>query len=85
MKNQQNQGLTALGSKLYTHINYTVVLSGLVRETYQIVLFKDTEEMLSLYQAMDRMKTHYGFDAVRRCACVSFKPNNKDEILKRKK
>jgi hypothetical protein len=38
--------------------------SGLVRGTYQINMFEDTEEMLSLYQAMDRMKKRYGFDAV---------------------
>lgn len=57
--------------------------SGLVRGTYQINLFEDTEEMLSLYQAMDRMKSRYGFDAVMRCAGASFKPNNKAEILKR--
>ena len=42
--------------------------SGLVRGTYQINLFEDTEEMLSLYQAMDKMKSRYGFDAVMRCA-----------------
>ena len=59
--------------------------SGLVRGTYQIDLFEDTEEMLSLYAAMDKMKSRYGFDAVMRCAGASFKPNNKDEILKRKK
>ena len=35
--------------------------SGLVRGTYQINLFEDTEEMLSLYQAMDKMKKRYGF------------------------
>ncbi|MBZ4040930.1 MULTISPECIES: DNA polymerase IV [Flavobacterium] len=58
--------------------------SGLVRGTYQIDLFNDTEEMLALYQAMDRMKTRYGFDAVMRCAGASIKPNNKNEILKRK-
>ncbi len=57
--------------------------SGLVRGTYQINLFEDTEEMLSLYAAMDKMKNRYGFDAVMRCAGASFKPNNKDEILKR--
>lgn len=57
--------------------------SGLVRGTYQIDLFEDTEEMLSLYAAMDRMKSRYGFDAVMRCAGAHFKPNNKDEILKR--
>ena len=59
--------------------------SGLVRGTYQIDLFEDTEEMLSLYAAMDKMKSRYGFDAVMRCAGASFKPNNKDEILKRNK
>ncbi len=58
--------------------------SGLVRGTYQIDLFQDTEEMLALYQAMDRMKSRYGFDSVMRCAGASFKPNNKNEILKRK-
>ncbi|PIF33272.1 DNA polymerase-4 [Flavobacterium sp. 9] len=59
--------------------------SGLVRGTYQIDLFEDTEEMLSLYAAMDKMKSRYGFDAVMRCAGAHFKPNNKDEILKRNK
>ena len=57
--------------------------SGLVRGTYQIDLFEDTQEMLSLYAAMDKMKSRYGFDAVMRCAGAHFKPNNKDEILKR--
>jgi len=61
-----------------------VRFSGLVRGNYQINLFEDTEEMVSLYQAMDRMKSRYGFDAVMRCAGATFKPNNKDEILKRK-
>jgi DNA polymerase-4 len=58
--------------------------SGLVRGTYQINLFEDTEEMLALYAAMDRMKSRYGFDAVMRCAGASFKPNTKDAILRRK-
>jgi DNA polymerase IV len=57
--------------------------SGLVRGTYQINMFEDTEEMLSLYQAMDRMKTRYGFDAVMRCAGATFKPDTKAAILKR--
>ena len=59
--------------------------SGLVRGTYQINMFDDTEEMLSLYQAMDRMKTRYGFDAVMRGGGAILKPNIKAEILKRKK
>lgn len=62
-----------------------VRFSGLVRGTYQINLFEDTEEMLALYAAMDKMKSRYGFDAVMRCAGAHFKPNTKDEILKRKK
>jgi DNA polymerase-4 len=50
--------------------------SGLVRGTYQINMFEDTEEMLSLYQAMDRMKKRYGFDAVARCAGANLKTKN---------
>jgi DNA polymerase-4 len=57
--------------------------SGLVRGTYQIDIFEDTQEMLALYEAMDKMKSRYGFDAVMRCAGASFKPNTKDEILRR--
>jgi DNA polymerase-4 len=57
---------------------------GLVRGTYQINIFEDTEEMLALYAAMDKMKSRYGFDAVMRCAGATFKPNTKNEILKRK-
>jgi DNA polymerase-4 len=44
--------------------------SGLVHGTYQIDLFEDTTEMISLYQAIDKMKNRYGFDAVLRCAGV---------------
>ncbi|MFH6935994.1 DNA polymerase IV [Flavobacterium sp. FlaQc-30] len=83
------QTVTDLFAKLYQRRMRLrligVRFSGLVRGTYQIDLFNDTQEMLALYQAMDRMKTRYGFDAVMRCASASFKPNNKDEILKRKK
>jgi DNA polymerase-4 len=83
------QTVTDLFAKLYQRRMRLrligVRFSGLVRGTYQIDLFNDTEEMLALYQAMDRMKTRYGFDAVMRCAGASFKPNTKDEILKRKK
>ncbi len=49
--------------------------SGLVRGTYQINLFDDTVEMMSLYQAIDRMKKRYGFDAVTRCAGATIKSN----------
>ena len=46
--------------------------SGLVRGTYQINLFEDTVEMMALYQAMDKIKNRFGFQAVRRCAGVRF-------------
>lgn len=45
-----------------------IQLSGLVRGTYQMNLFEDTEEMMALYQAMDKMKKRYGTDAVARCS-----------------
>jgi hypothetical protein len=41
-----------------------LVFDLLGSQEYQINMFEDTEEMLSLYQAMDRMKKRYGFDAV---------------------
>lgn len=45
-----------------------IQFSGLVRGSYQIDIFEDTQEMMALYQAMDRMKLRYGFDSVARCA-----------------
>ncbi|MBY0487289.1 MAG: DNA polymerase IV, partial [Flavobacteriaceae bacterium] len=42
--------------------------TGLVRGTYQINMFEDTTEMLSLYQAIDKIKNRFGFDAVSRCS-----------------
>jgi len=45
-----------------------VRFSGLVRGTYQINMFEDTQEMMSLYQAMDRIKNRFGSDAVMRCS-----------------
>lgn len=44
-----------------------VSFNGLVRGTYQINMFEDTEEMMALYQAMDKIKNRFGFDAVTRC------------------
>lgn len=44
-----------------------VSFTGLVRGTYQINLFEDTEEMIALYQAMDKIKDRFGYDAVTRC------------------
>lgn len=34
-----------------------IQFSGLVRGDYQMNLFEDTEEIMALYQAMDRMKS----------------------------
>ena len=59
-----------LFTKLYTRrmrlrligIRFT----GLVRGTYQINMFEDTTEMLSLYQAIDKIKNRFGIDAVSR-------------------
>ena len=63
---------TELFTKLYTRrmrlrligIRFT----GLVRGTYQINMFEDTTEMLSLYTAIDRIKNRFGADAVKRCS-----------------
>lgn len=45
-------------------------LSGLVRGTYQINLFEDTQQIMSLYQTMDKLKKKYGPDAVSRCGAT---------------
>jgi len=42
--------------------------SGLVRGTYQINMFEDTMEMMSLYQTMDKLKNRFGYDSVNLCA-----------------
>jgi DNA polymerase-4 len=43
-----------------------ITLSKLVRGTYQMNMFEDTEEILKLYLAMDKMKSKHGFTAVTR-------------------
>ena len=43
-----------------------VRMSHLVNGGYQINLFEDTEEMVNLYQAMDKMRLRYGERAVKR-------------------
>jgi DNA polymerase-4 len=50
-------------------------LSGLVRGAYQINLFEDTSEMISLYQAVDKMKRRFGYDSIQRCAGIRLKDN----------
>ena len=61
-----------LFSKLYTRrMRLRLIgirLTGLVRGTYQINMFEDTTEMLSLYQAIDKIKNRFGADAISRCS-----------------
>ncbi|MDF2451903.1 MAG: polymerase [Bacteroidota bacterium] len=54
--------------------------TGLVRGTYQIDLFEDTAENVSLYQAIDKMKNRFGFDSVMRCAGAEMKPKPEKKI-----
>lgn len=46
-----------------------VKFSGLVHGQHQMNLFEDTEELMNLYQAMDRMKRRFGSGAVCRAVC----------------
>lgn len=46
--------------------------TGLVRGAYQINIFEDTQEMLSLYAVMDNIKKRYGFNAIMRCSGFNF-------------
>jgi DNA polymerase-4 len=46
-----------------------VRFSHLVQGGYQINLFEDTQEMISLYQAMDKVRKKFGPDAIKR-ACT---------------
>lgn len=74
--------VTALFDKLYNRRMRVrlvgVRFSGLVRGTYQINMFEDTVEMMQLYQAMDKMKKRYGFDAVTRCAGTKLKSKKEE-------
>ena len=45
-----------------------VRFSDMVSGNYQIDLFEDTNSMIGLYQAMDRMQHKYGAGVVRRAA-----------------
>lgn len=45
-----------------------VKFSGLVHGQHQMNLFEDTEELMNLYQAMDKMKKRFGSDAVQRAS-----------------
>lgn len=46
--------------------------TGLVHGSHQMNLFEDTEEQMSLYQAMDDLKNRFGSDAVGRASGFDF-------------
>jgi len=48
-----------------------VKLSGLVGGTHQINMFDDTEEMLNLYSAVDKIKKRYGSHAVQKAVALN--------------
>lgn len=50
-----------------------VRLSNLVYGTYQIRLFEDSEKIIKLYQAMDRMRNRFGKEAVKRAVGMDVK------------
>lgn len=43
-----------------------VSFTGLVRGNYQINLFEDTTELVNLYQAIDKMKSRFGENSIKR-------------------
>jgi DNA polymerase-4 len=43
-----------------------VKFSHLVGGAHQINLFEDSEQMINLYQAMDKMRNRYGENAIQR-------------------
>ncbi len=45
-----------------------VRFSGLVHGSHQMLLFEDTEELMNLYQSMDRIKNRFGKSAVGRAS-----------------
>jgi DNA polymerase-4 len=49
-----------------------VRFSELVTGSLQINLFEHTEEMINLYQAMDKIRNRYGEDAVKRAIANSY-------------
>jgi DNA polymerase IV len=51
-----------------------VRFSHLVGGNHQINLFEDSEEMIKLYQAMDKMRKRFGTDAIQRAVSVDYTP-----------
>ena len=52
--------------------------SGLARGSYQVNMFEDTVEMMSLYQTMDKIRNRFGADAVSRCAGTKLKSKEEE-------
>jgi DNA polymerase-4 len=55
-----------------------VRLTNLVRGNLQIDIFEDTQEMVALYQAMDRIKNRFGVDKVGRAS--GFRGLRREEV-----
>ena len=49
-----------------------VRFSHLVGGSHQINLFEDSEEMIKLYQAMDKLRKRFGSDAIQRAVSVDY-------------
>lgn len=52
--------------------------TGLVHGNHQMNLFEDTEELMNLYQSMDRIKNRFGADAVRRASGFDYSEGTAD-------
>lgn len=52
--------------------------TGLVHGSHQMNLFEDTEELMNLYQTMDRIKNRFGADAVRRASGFDYTEGTTD-------
>lgn len=53
-----------------------VRMSHLVRGSYQIDLFEDTEELINLYQAMDHLNNRFGTRSVQRASGLGIQHRN---------
>ncbi len=53
-------------------VRYSSLISG----SYQMNLFEDTSEMISLYQAMDNIRNRYGNTAIRRVSTLGTRIRN---------
>jgi len=60
-----------------------VRLSHLVRGVQQLDMFDDTPEKISLYMAIDRIRNHFGQDAVRRAAGVMTRGEREEKEARR--